>query len=265
MVGVPASPPPETLPTRNLRLFTQLVRPKLTDALNGLRFGEGGEARITGVEAEDSRVFVTAEIDHGPGVGFKTRLWIGHDMCGDRGTYRDYWAMWDVTGTGRFIGGDPRAGLRLRPGSSVKRLDSTPITSLSAVADAFDQIPSDARSMPERAALRKAWDGVMGRSAGRWVRERDGRPSCAVIHHPLQAKYGGYPLEFRYPSVLPFLPGETRPARWLFVRPRPDGRVALHGVHPTGLLVLSADGSRVEVPATGEVWVRPEAAPPPGP
>jgi hypothetical protein len=246
-------------------VFAQLVRPKLTDALNGLRLGKGGEARITGVEAEDSRVFVTAEIDHGPGVGFTSRVWIGHDMYDLRGNhrdYRDYWALWDVTGTGHFIGGDPRLGLRLRPGSAVKGLDAAPIQPLTAVADAFDLIPSDNRAMPERAALRKAWDGVMSRSAGRWVRDSDGRPSCTVIYHPPQAKYGGFPLEFRYPSLFPFLPGETLLARWLVVRPRPDGRIAVHGVHPTGLLVLSADGSRVEVPATGEVWVRPKAEPP---
>ncbi len=261
LAGEPAPPVPETLPARNLRLFAQLVRPKLTAALNGLRLGDGGEARITGVETEDSRVFVTAEIGHGPEVGFTTRVWIGHDMYALRGNHRDYWAMWDVTGSGRFVGGDPRKGLRLLPGSTVKRLDAAPIGSLADVAAAFDRIPPDDRSIPAKAALWKEWEGVLSRSAGRWIREPDGQPCCTVGHRP-PATSDGFPLVFRYPPLLPLLPDETYLARWLCVRPRPDGRVALHGVHPTGLLLLSADGSRIEVPAAGEVWARPKGEPP---
>jgi hypothetical protein len=57
-----------------------------------------------------------------------------------------------------------------------------------------------------------------------------------------------------------FQRGDRQPtnSQWAGIRRLPDGRIAVFGVDESGPALLSADGTRIDFPGSGEWWERPK-------
>jgi hypothetical protein len=250
----PRPPPPpsvaaeESLPDRNLRLFEADVRPRLQAALDSLLTGDGGTARITTVEAHGARVWVEAELRHGPPQRHVSRVELAyctHDRR--RQFFLDPW------GAGVYGSVNPRDKVVLSR-NRVGAPDLTaPLGGFRDVLAALERLPPDPRGADARDRDRAAVRRVLIAHHGDWCVRGD--PAVRAKVGPITDRPVDEETEWRLMLEAPGF--ATVGGTWLDLRRLPDGRVAA----PCRRFVLSADGTRIDFPLSKSWWVRPPAAP----
>lgn len=236
--------PIETLQARNLRVLEYDIVPRVVEALRGLDPG-GGEVRVSGLQARDTRVFFDIEVafKDPPPLLTQLRFRFEYDT-------RDRW-LWiqlDEKGTGAFHRIDPSKPIVLLRIKELNYELTLKSDSLNRAVVALNEFPTDPRTATEAAEHRDRLLAAIQPYLGEW--HRGGDPTRPVriilpadagvrthVHFQILKEYAdGTPL-----NELALLPDGR------LVLPIPGGQTAR----------LSADGTTLELTPFGERWQRP--------
>jgi RNA polymerase sigma factor (sigma-70 family) len=232
--------PPESLQTKNLRLFDAEVKPKLVASLQSLALGNGGTVESLEARAFDTRIECDAVVRHGPPIAFQTKLNIVFDTLS-----REPRLRLDFTGNGQWRGLNPEQPIYWENPFTGQRIVRR-VPALDEAVAAFKTVEwADPRATGEAAACVEALRRAAPSYEGIWY-------ECGDARKPVIARFD--PND-HLPFLFTFVRGNTSAVGLIDLKVDPDGRLGgVSFLHMEG--VLSPDGSRVDFPGSGAWWSR---------
>jgi RNA polymerase sigma factor (sigma-70 family) len=234
-----AAPPaaPESVPTRNLRVFREEVAPRLVEALAGVTIG-GGDATLESVEAFDTRVDCTFLLVHKlpSAPGWWSRVRLIHDVDMRRTIHR-----FDLYGDGKYRPIEPHRPIILWRDPLFQTEVVMKVAVTDQVAAAFARLPKDDQSAAEAAEYRERLREAVAPYLGVWYDQGKADQRRVVGWDDTGPTFGD--------GTKVWSGGYWELA--LGADGRPQG-LMLFG----GRAEFSADGKRIDFPAVDNWWSR---------